>query len=122
MREYRKDLQFNLISEKEAKRHLKQKGVKIMLYFVTEDKEVASLKQINDSVIKSLLQKFDDVLQNDLSKKLPSVRDIDHAIDTDVERSFNRNDFSLSEQQLRKQTKQVKGLLKRKLIRKSISS
>ena len=100
MREYRKDLQFNLISEKEAKRHLKQKGVKVMLYFVTEDKEVASLKQINDSVIKSLLQEFDDVLRDDLSKELSSARDIDHAIDTDVERSSNRNAFSLSEQQL----------------------
>jgi len=32
MREYRYDLQFNLISEKEAKRDLKQKSAKAILY------------------------------------------------------------------------------------------
>ena len=42
MREYRKDLQFNLITEKEAKRDLKHKGAKAMLYFVTEDREASS--------------------------------------------------------------------------------
>src|SRR5204863_398743 len=42
MREYRKDLQFNLITEKEAKHDLKHKGAKAMLYFVTEDREASS--------------------------------------------------------------------------------
>src|SRR5204862_6434584 len=42
MREYRKDLQFNLITEKEAKRDLEHKGAKAMLYFVTGDREASS--------------------------------------------------------------------------------
>jgi len=127
MREYRKELQFNLITEKEAKRDLRQKGVRAILYFVTEDKGAVSsslkpTKQTTDNpAIKGLLQEFSDVLREDLPEGLPPERDLDHAIETGVERPSNRNAFLLSEQQLREQTKQVEELLKRGLIRESSS-
>src|SRR5204862_1417550 len=89
MREYRKDLQFNLITEKEAKRYLKQKGARAILYFVTEDKGassgVSSANKVISSVslkkqatvvspaIKCLLKEYIDVLQEDLPDGLPPV-------------------------------------------------
>jgi len=127
MREYRKELQFNLITEKEAKRDLKQKGVRAILYFVTEDKgAVSSLlkstKQTTDNpAIKSLRQEYSDVLWEELPEELPPERDIDHAIETGIERLLNRNVFPLSEQQFQDQTKQMEELLKRGLIRESSS-
>ena len=107
MREYRKELQFNLITEKKTKCDLRQKDVRIILYFVTKDKgtvssSLKSMKQtIDNPAIKSLLQEFSDVLREDLSEGLSPERDLDHAIETDIEHSSNRNIFLLSEQQLR---------------------
>src|SRR5213078_2477818 len=125
MREYRKDLQFNLITEKEAKRDLKQKGVMAILYFVTEDRGATlSLKKqatMDSPAIQHLLNEYSDVLREELPDGLPPVRSIEHAIDTGDERPYNRNAFPLSEQQLREQTKQVEDLLKKGLIRESSS-
>src|SRR5204863_665226 len=151
MREYRKDLQFNLITEKEAKRDLKHKGAKAMLYFVTEDREAssglpliaessslmsesssplarsfnipsASLRApVESPAIKHLLKEYNDVLREELPDGLPPVRSIEHVIDTGDERPYNRNAFPLSEQQLQEQTKQVEDLLKKGLIRESSS-
>ena len=120
MREYRKDLKFNLISEKEAKRNLKQKGVRAMLYFVKAGQGV-SVKPAQDLAINNLLREFADVFREDLPEGLPPERDIEHAIDTGDTRPANRNPFPLSEQQLREQTRQVEGLLERGLIRESSS-
>src|SRR5947207_3273993 len=151
MREYRKDLQFNLITEKEAKRDLKHKGAKAMLYFVTEDREASSglpliaesslltsesssplarsfntpfaslIAPVESPAIKHLLKEYNDVLREELHDGLPPVRSIEHAIDTGDERPYNRNPFPLSEQQLREQTKQVEDLLKKGLIQESSS-
>jgi hypothetical protein len=127
MREYRYDLQFNLISEKEAKRDLKQKGAKAILYFVKEDpsdgvsgQPVSSNEKLDVS-IRNLLYEFHDCLRDDLPEGLPPERDIDHAIETGEARPSNKNAYPLSVQQLREQTKQVEGLLKRGLIRESSS-
>src|SRR5437667_4652721 len=125
MREYRKDLQFNLITEKEAKRDLKQKGVMAILYFVTEDRGATfSLKKqatMDSPAIQHLLNEYSDVLREELPDGLPPVRSIEHAIDTGDERPYNRNPFALSEQQLREQTKQMEDLLKKGLIQESSS-
>lgn len=52
MREYRKELQFNLISEREAKRTLKKRGTMAILYFAKEDQEKdASPKVISPNAL-----------------------------------------------------------------------
>ena len=119
MREYRSDLHFNLISEKEAKRDLKQKHARAMLYFIREDQGI--VEKPLDPDLCNLLQEFKDCLRDDLPDGLPPERDIDHAIETGEERPSNKNAYPLSTQQLREQTKQVEGLLKRGLIRESSS-
>ena len=113
MREYRSDLKFNLISEKEAKRDLKRKDTQAMLYFVKESHGVITIEPLGsgklDKPFKDLLGEYKDCFREDVPEGLPPVRDIDHAIETGEERPLNRNAFPLSEKQLREQTKQVEG-------------
>ena len=120
MREYREDLHFYLISEKEAKRVLKEKHAKAVLYFIREDQGIVSSKA-SDPDLRNLLQEFKDCFREDLPDELPPARDVDHAIETGEEAPVNRSAYQLSVQQLREQTKQVEALLKRGLIRESTS-
>jgi hypothetical protein len=96
-----------------------------MLYFVKEIHGVIAIEPMGsgklDKPFKDLLEEYKDCLREDLPEGLPPVRDIDHAIETGEERPSNRNAFPLSEKQLCEQTKQVEALLKRGLIRESIS-
>jgi len=120
MREYREDLHFCLISEKEAKREIKQKHARAVLYFIREDQGAVTAEPA-DPDLRNLLQEFKDCFRDDLPDELPPARDVDHAIETGVEAPVNRSAYPLSVQQLREQTKQVEALLKRGLIRESTS-
>jgi hypothetical protein len=119
MREYRDDLHFNLISEREAKRDLKQRHARAVLYFIKVEQGVM-IKPL-DPAVSNLLHEYQDCLRDDLPEGLPPDRSIEHAIDTGNERPSNKNAYPLSVQQLREQTKQVEALLKRGLIRESSS-
>ena len=75
----------------------------------------------NHASLPKLLRKYKDVFRDELPEGLPPKRAVDHVINTGNEGPMNRNAYPLSVQHLREQTKQVDELLKRGLIRESIS-
>jgi len=71
--------------------------------------------------LKRLLKEYKDIFREELPDGLPPKRAVDHAIDTGDHSSVNKNAYPLSVQQLQEQVRQIEDLLKRGLIRESIS-
>jgi hypothetical protein len=139
MEKYREDLVFTCISEKGVKHTLKKRGAQAVLYYAKEksfqgeekDKSrvsgfLNSLRSPETSIIsaelRQVLEEFKDVFKEEVPAGLPpSLRHVDHAIDTGDMRPVNKNAFPLSVQQLKEQMKQVESLLQKGLIRESTS-
>src|SRR5437667_2356955 len=68
--------------------------------------------------LKRLLKEYKDIFCEELPDGLPPKRAVDHAIDHSP---VNKNAYPLSVQQLQEQVRQIEDLLKRGLIRESIS-
>src|SRR5438876_9897774 len=71
--------------------------------------------------LKRLLKEYKDIFREELPDGLPPKRAVDHAIDTGDHSPVNKNAYPLSVQQLQEQVQQIEDLLKRGLIRESIS-
>ena len=78
-------------------------------------------RTIRRAKLRKLLKETKDVFRPELPEGLPPRRSIDHAIETGDARPVNKNAYPLSAQQLREQTRQIEELLKRGLIRESVS-
>jgi len=130
--------EFNLLSEKALEREFKdarkQKDLQIVLYFVREvneqlntidgspgDNNIASKMLSSDPELRKVINEFRDVFRDELPDGLPPERPVDHVIDTGSQAPTNRNAYPLSVAQLEEQTKQIQALLKRGLIRESVS-
>jgi len=126
--------EFNLISEKELEKEVKDGQVEFVLYFARENvdgcvqlntmeessSQVAGLAG-DDKEMQEVIDEYPDVSRNDFPDGLPPRRDVDHVIDTGTEQPSNRNAYPLSVQQLEEQTKQVERLFNRRLIQESTS-
>jgi hypothetical protein len=75
----------------------------------------------SDPELRKVINEFRDVFRDDLPDGLPPKRPVDHVIDTGSQAPNNRNAYPLSVAQLEEQTKQIQALLKRGLIRESVS-
>src|SRR5205809_5625042 len=71
--------------------------------------------------LKRLLKEYKDIFREELPDGLPPKRAVDHVIDTGDHSPVNKNAYPLSVQQLQEQVQQIEELLKRGLIRESIS-
>jgi len=71
--------------------------------------------------LERLLKEYKDIFQEELPDGLPPKRAVDHAIETGDASPINRNAYPLSVEQLREQTKQIEELLRKGLIRESVS-
>ena len=78
-------------------------------------------RTIRRAKLRKLLKETKDVFRPELPEGLPPRRSIDHAIETGDARPVNKNAYPLSAQQLREQTRQIEELLRRGLIRESVS-
>jgi hypothetical protein len=58
MREYRDDLHFNLISEREAKRDLKQRHARAVLYFIKVEQGTIAMTKPLDPAVSNLLHEY----------------------------------------------------------------
>ena len=76
---------------------------------------------MSDLELERLLSEYPDIFCSELPEGLPPKRAVDHEINTSSESPANKNAYPLSVQQLREQTKQIEDLLKRGLIRESVS-
>jgi hypothetical protein len=105
-----------------------------VLYFVREvneqlntidgspgDNNIASKMLSSDPELRKVINEFRDVFRDELPDGLPPKRPVDHVIDTGSQAPTNRNAYPLSVAQLEEQTKQIQALLKRGLIRESVS-
>jgi hypothetical protein len=79
------------------------------------------LGDIQNQELRELLGEYRDIFRNELLEGLPPKRAVDHEINTGSEAPVNKNAYALSVQQLREQTKQVEDLLKRGVLRESVS-
>src|SRR5438876_2813340 len=71
--------------------------------------------------LKKLIKEYNDIFHEELPDGLPPKCAVDHAIDTGDHSPVNKNAYPLSVQQLQEQVRQIEDLLKRGLIRESIS-
>ena len=71
--------------------------------------------------LRRLLKEYQDVFREELPDGLPPRRAVDHAIETGDASPVNKNAYPLSVQQLQEQTHQIEELLRRGLIRESVS-
>ena len=90
--------------------------------------ELSSLNTMHNDIetpscpeLQETLDEFKDVFRNELPAGLPPKRSVDHEIDTGDAVPVNRNAYPLSVSQLKKQSRQMEDLLKRQLIRESVS-
>src|SRR5277367_314991 len=81
----------------------------------------SSPSEVEKTKLDQLLQEYRDIFREDLPEGLPPKRAIDHTIDTGDHGPVNKNAYPLSVQQLQEQTRQIEELLKKGLIRESVS-
>src|SRR5436309_2681894 len=78
-------------------------------------------RTIRRAKLRKLLKETKDVFRRELPEGLSPRRSIDHAIETDDASPANKHAYPLSAKQLQEQTRQIEELLKRGLIRESVS-
>jgi hypothetical protein len=114
----------NLMSAHQTRRALKKKGTSGYLIAIRghrTPKDALSLLEHPDPRIHKMMQKYTDVVGNNLPEGLPPKRAVDHDIITGDAKPVNINSYPLSDEKMREQMSQVDMLLKKGLIRPSAS-
>ena len=112
-------------SSKEYQRNLKGDSDALVLNSMEIDEDAdrgpISKERTMNRKLRRLLKEYQNVFREELPDGLPPRRAVDHAIETGDASPVNKNAYPLSVQQLEEQTRQIDELLRRGLIRESIS-
>jgi hypothetical protein len=113
--------QLNRLLNRQKKNPKKQLLQGHILTVRPKEQKTSELPRIEDERFKLTVQRFAGVFSNDLPEKDPNERRFIHPIDTGDSRPINIPAYPLSQSKLEEQTKQIKYLLERGLIRPSSS-